>query len=195
MDIFVIAAEVIGIVFGFILAAAMLVSLTLFGYMFLISPLINESWFTKPKSKKASLFNRKRIYNYWFKRKYWYKNSSKATIAARRLIQGYFRFRFDKSELWNPLDSIIAIKAKIRSNVFIITVITDKPLLFIGKGGETWDEVDKYILHSNYYKHSKFSKLRIKVKESRYWPETFEELVDLAKPEDWDVPHENTFNL
>lgn len=172
------------------MSKVVLIICTMISFIFMILPLliiiyerITSCVKYKLKWWKISSWWRriKKYYkNYTFKNRYLYTHASSATIAARRLIKGYFKHSFNPREEFgfnlNPFNYIISVTAKIRRNELTIKVITDKPGLFIGKGGKSHDAIIVYILMSDYYLHSKFSKLNIRIEESNYWPETYEEI-------------------
>lgn len=146
-------------------------------FMFFVVPLLVKlnNWYNTQLS----------IYIYWkqrrfakkrsFKKKYCFTYSNEATIAARRLIRGYFQLFYDHSEIYNPFDYIISTDAKIRSNKLIIRVITDNAELFMGTRGQTWDALISHIISSDWYKYEKLSGMKLRVFESSYWPLSFEE--------------------
>lgn len=134
-------------------------------------------------SKLRLWFTHKRKYyrNYSFKKKFLYNYSNKPTIAARRLIKGYFKHQQYHQGPYNPFNYIRSVGAKVKRNELIINIVTDRPGLFIGKGGKSFDSITAYILNSHYYINNKFYKLNIILEESQYWPETYEEIEEYDK--------------
>lgn len=143
---------------------------------------------------------------YFFKRKYFYKYQSDATIAARRLIVGFYEIGvirahtpfadiLDREVKQSLLRFIIDVSGKIKGNILYITVITDRPGILIGKGGRSYDEMIKFCKETYYFMNNKLIDLKIHIEESQYWPPTFQNLRELEYEDSHDQQdYEDTFN-
>lgn len=160
-----------------IIVVAICVSLLYALFLFFVLPIIEKvtNWYHVKLNAYIDWKQRKFVKKRSFKKKYCHEYSNDSTIAARKLLRGYFYVFYDHSKMYNPFDHIISVGAKIRSNKLIIQVVTDDAELFVGRTGETWDALTNYILSSDWYKYEKLGGMKLRVFESSYWPKSFEE--------------------
>jgi hypothetical protein len=167
-----------------IILFSMMLGVLIIPYLYIVG---SEITYKVKSSKMKRWFKRQIRYykNHSFKKKFVYNRASKPTIAARRLIKGYFKYRFEV-DFYNPFHYIISVGAEVRRNELIINVVTERPGLFMGQGGNTYSAIEAYILNSHYYTHNKFLKLNLRLEESNYWPETFEDMFERETYSDYD---------
>lgn len=124
-----------------------------------------------------------------FKEKYCYHRYDEHTIAARRLLRGFYQK--DNYENQSYFWYFREVFATVTDNVLTIHIFTDRPGLFIGKGGRHIDAFEEYVINSHYFHIKEFNELKINLQETDYWPSSYETIDAMFDNDQYDWEYDD----
>ena len=111
------------------------------------------------------------LQTYLFNKVYSYEYASRETIAARKLVKGYFG---ENSEYPFSFHLIRGVTGTVHKDAFIIRLIVDDAYKFAGQNYFWIDRFQDYVIRSSYFTYKKYPRFHVILKESKYWPTSYE---------------------